>query len=282
MKKIKLYLNNAGYCVAKKSHSIKGAEKKPIHFNALFGLIEHPEKGWILYDTGYADRFFEATRSYPHKIYANITKVVLKPEEEVQAQLMAFGIEPEDIQHIILTHFHADHVAGLKDFKNATIYCSKKAFLHAKNSSHFWGFSKGILKDLMPADIENRVQFVEEIGTTQTDDIFGERIDLFNDDSILVYYLPGHAVGQIGILLETTKQQYFLIADACWNQVAYKDLKLPHPIVRTFFSSWKSYKDIVQKLHEYHKKHPEVTIIPTHCNETTDQLINSKIDMDAL
>ena len=49
MKKTKLYLNHAGFCVAKENESIRGGRKLKIKFHALWGLIEHPEHGYILY-----------------------------------------------------------------------------------------------------------------------------------------------------------------------------------------------------------------------------------------
>jgi glyoxylase-like metal-dependent hydrolase (beta-lactamase superfamily II) len=111
MKEVKLYLGYAGFCEAKESHSIRGEANRDIKFHALFGLIQHPEKGWILYDTGYTKRFYAYTKSYPNKLYAKLTKVFVTEEDEIKNQLKHFGIKPTDIKHIIITHFHADHVA---------------------------------------------------------------------------------------------------------------------------------------------------------------------------
>ena len=282
MKNIKLYLNNAGYCLAKGNHVIKGGKREQVKFPALFGLLHHPEKGWILYDTGYTDRFYNATKSFPNKIYAKLTLVEIKPEEEIKAQIEQIGLHPDDIKHIILTHFHADHIGGLKDFKNASIYCSKKAYKHTMSLGAFFAFSKGVLKDLIPDDIGERVHFIEDIAKQVNDEIFGVRYDLFNDDSIYVYNLPGHATGQVGILVQTNKHQYFLIADACWTYRAYKKLKFPNQIVRVFFSSWRDYQASIFKIRAFNFQNPEVIIVPTHCTETTEQLIAKKIDLDVL
>ena len=76
--KVKLHLGYAGYCLAKETHTIKGGNNINVKFNALWALIHHPINGYILFDTGYTKRFFEATKKYPNKLYANLTKVVLK------------------------------------------------------------------------------------------------------------------------------------------------------------------------------------------------------------
>ena len=85
--KVKLHLGYAGYCLAKETHTIKGGNNINVKFNALWALIHHPINGYILFDTGYTKRFFEATKKYPNKLYANLTKVVLKKGEEVKEQL---------------------------------------------------------------------------------------------------------------------------------------------------------------------------------------------------
>jgi glyoxylase-like metal-dependent hydrolase (beta-lactamase superfamily II) len=282
MKKVQLYLNTAGLCYSKENHVIKGGRKKEIPFKALFGVIYHDDLGWILYDTGYTDRFYECTRRFPSSIYAKLTKVEINKEDEVASQLQRFGLNPNDIKHIIITHFHGDHVCGMKDFPSATFYCSKKAFEYTMKLNKTFSFSKGVLKDLIPDDIYDRVKFIEDVGREFDDQIFGTSYDLFGDDSIHTFNLPGHAVGQIGIQLRTNKKAYFLVADACWVRSAFIEGKLPNPIVRLFFSSWKDYKETVNKLANFHKENPEVKMIPTHCNETLSEVINEKFNMNVL
>ena len=282
MKEVRLYLNNAGFCYAKESHAIKGGSDTDIKFSALYGLIYHEQQGWILFDTGYTERFYTATKFFPDKIYALLTKVSIDPYQEVKEQIKNFGLKCSDIKHIIISHFHADHIGGLKDFENAVFYCSRKAYSQAKNINRHLGFTKGVLKSLIPVDFENRVKFIEDTGTPLRDDIFGLKFDLFKDNSILTYDLPGHAEGQIGIELKTKAQHYFLIADACWFDKAYKDLSLPHPIVRLFFSSWKDYKETINKIHQYHQKYPDINIVPSHCSLTTEALIPKSYDLDVL
>jgi glyoxylase-like metal-dependent hydrolase (beta-lactamase superfamily II) len=280
--KIKLGLGYAGYCFSKANHVVKGDSSDQIKFHALFGLLHHPDKGWILFDTGYTTRFYDATKTYPNKIYADATKVVVCQENEIKAQLHTLGLKTSDVKHIIISHFHADHIGGMKDFNDAVFYCTKSAYLNLTNTSDFLAFSKGILKDLLPENLADRIIFIEDFSSAISDVIFGVKFDLFNDGSILVYNLPGHAAGQIGIELKTKKGTYFLVADSCWDKRAYQQAMLPNPIVRLFFDSWKDYKESLAKLSRYHDQFPEVLIVPTHCSKTTHNMVFKQINMDVL
>tara|TARA_B110000037_G_scaffold21730_2_gene24145 strand:+ start:1379 stop:2227 length:849 start_codon:yes stop_codon:yes gene_type:complete len=282
MKNSKLYLGYGGHCFAKAKHVVKNDPNKEIKFHALFGLIQHEEKGWVLFDTAYTNRFFEATKSYPNKIYAKLTKVFIDTSDHVSNQIRNFGIEPDQVEHIIISHFHADHIGGLKDFKNAKFYCSKIAYQHMTKTNKFTAFTKGILHDLIPDNFSRKVIFIEDYARKIKDDDFGHRYDLFNDQSIYTYDLPGHAAGQIGIQVQTKKDNYFLIADACWDQRAFKDEALPSKIVKLFFDSWQDYILSIDKISKFHIKYPKTIIVPTHCKSTTDKLISRNFDLDAL
>ena len=122
------WLKTAGYCTSHEHHALRGGRRTEIRFPATYGVILHPEAGWILFDTGYTDRFHQATRRLPGSLYAKLTPVTIPAEEEAVAEVRNMGIRPEDIRHIIVSHFHADHVGGLRDFPNATFYCTRAAF----------------------------------------------------------------------------------------------------------------------------------------------------------
>ncbi|WP_242157096.1 MBL fold metallo-hydrolase [Aestuariivivens sediminis] len=277
----KLYLGYAGFCYSRENYAIANGRNQDIIFNALWGLIEHPKEGYILFDTGYTGRFYSATNNYPNKIYNQITKVHISPEQEVKAQLATSGISADSINHIFISHFHADHIGGLRDFPNAIFHASSIAVNQMQKISKSFAFTKGILKDLIPDDFMNRLSLIDKKLKVELP-FLGIAYDLFADGSLKAVPLPGHAAGQMGLLLSTNRQSYFLIADACWLKESYVKGTLPSPIVRLFFDSWSDFKSSLKKVINFHKNEPQTIIIPTHCAETTDPLIRSKIDLDVL
>jgi glyoxylase-like metal-dependent hydrolase (beta-lactamase superfamily II) len=282
MQTVDLHLSVSGFCYAKENHSIRNGKKENIKFHALWGIIKHPCKGLILFDTGYTDRFYIETNRFPNTIYANLTKVEINKEDEVKAQLEKNGINPLEIKHIIISHFHADHIGGLCDFPNATFYCSQDALKQFLKIPTSIAFTKGILKNLVPIDFHDRIQIIEEISKSNTHPIFNQTFDLFSDQSIGIVSLPGHAAGQIGILLRTSKRNYFLVADAVWNREAFINDRLPNSIVRLFFHSWKDYKKSILKIKKFSYANPDAAIIPSHCWASYEKLISTKINWDVL
>ncbi|MEI2826429.1 MAG: MBL fold metallo-hydrolase [Dermatophilaceae bacterium] len=126
MTAVRVELIVAGSCRSVGGLAVAGQGLRPIDFPALVAVIEHPRTGIVLFDTGYTDRFDEQTRPFPQRFYRWLTPMRLAPEATVVAQLAARDISADDVEHVVVSHLHADHVAGLRDFPRARITFSNR------------------------------------------------------------------------------------------------------------------------------------------------------------
>src|SRR5215217_3345712 len=162
MKRCRVHILRAGACSHPQVMTRRDGSLKPVEFPALAALILHPDEGAILFDTGYDPAFFEATRTWPEILYRWMTPVDLKPGEAVAEQLPRFGVGPEAVRAVVVSHFHGDHVAGLHRFPNARIFCARAGLEQVHKDGRFARVRQGVLASLAPADIDARAVFFED------------------------------------------------------------------------------------------------------------------------
>ncbi|MFE5321156.1 MBL fold metallo-hydrolase [Paenibacillus sp. NPDC056579] len=260
---------SGGYCTHKEWVTIQGGSSRTVPFPALFALIEHPRLGPVLFDTGYTERFFQETVRMPYSLYRRMTPVYYTPQDSAAYQLRQRGIEPEDVRIIILSHFHADHIAGLRDFPNAAFVYLQEAYDAVRFRSGWSAVLAGYLPGLLPDDFETRSRPIDEsrLAELPPDFPFRRGMDLFGDGSVIAVDVPGHAAGQIGILLSTGSGDIFLCADAVWSSRAFRERRPPHWLAGFIMSSRSEYMKSFDNIVQVHKRYPELQLIPSHCSE---------------
>jgi glyoxylase-like metal-dependent hydrolase (beta-lactamase superfamily II) len=266
---MELNLLTAGRCYQYEKVVRKDGRIKLIPFPATFALIHHPVAGYILFDTGYSAHNFTEMQAFPYRIYQWITPIHLAPGESAKEQLLARGIQPQAIRTIILSHLHADHVGGCRDFPQATFLCSSREYAKIGGKRGFAALKEAFVPGLLPADFLARAKYVEDTSNVEHARLsthFNEIYDLFGDGKLLAVFLPGHTAHQFGLYVENDGAATFYISDACWTHEAYRSLKLPASLARLVKSDYAQYLDTVQRLHQFYLANPDVTIIPCHAN----------------
>ena len=267
---VKLF--ECGYCTHPEKMVNPKKSLKKIKFPATVALLKHPTKGYILFDTGYSERFMDATKAFPYSMYAKLTPVFFSESQSIKNQLREEGIHSSEIRYIILSHFHGDHTAGLKDFPSAKILTFKKAYHHIKQFSKFKALTKGCLVDLLPEDLCERMDFIDDSNKITLSDQFhpfNEGFDVFGDESLFAIELTGHAIGQLGLFISLKSGKNLLLcADAVWQSQAYEELIFPHKMTHLLIEDLQSYRRNIEKLHQLSKNAPELDILPTHCLKT--------------
>ncbi len=285
MRRCDVHFLQAGYCRHPEVATLTGGSLSSAVFPALAGLILHPIEGPVLFDTGYDEAFFRATDPFPQRLYRWLTPPTLPEQASVRLQLKRFGLSPADVKWVILSHFHADHIAGLRAFEHARIACAKSGLDAARRGGVVRALLGGVLRDLIPSDIDSRLVFFEERPRTALPGAFrpfAEGSDIFGDGSLLAVELPGHSPGHWGLVGRGADDGlHFLVADAAWTCRAIRENRSPPWITTAFLGNTRSYRATLHNLHRMQTDAPEVLVTPSHCAERAAQIETASMDRRA-
>lgn len=206
---------------------LKDGAWRPVTLGVRYGVWLHPSEGPVLIDTGYGPEVTSGPRSLALALYAAVIrpKLVQMPE----AVLERLGFTAADVNTIVITHFHADHVSGLRRFPNARFVAAGWPALKAQ--SGFQHLRHGVFTELLPNDFEDRLTAMENLPDIALP--FGSARDIFGDSSLLGLDLPGHALGHTGVVWPEQKLIY--AADAQWLKRAALDNRPPRGPARLIY-----------------------------------------------
>lgn len=275
MRRVSLTGFRVGHCRHPQAMAIRGGRWAPVDFPALAFLILHPEEGAILFDTGYDPAFWQATEPFPERLYRWTMPPVLHAGEALADQIAVRGIAPGEVRHLILSHFHADHMAGTHRFPNATIHAARAGFEALCRGSRLSSVRRGMLRALVPPGFDRRVRWFEDAAPVALPaDLtpFTEGADLLGDGSLLAVPLPGHCPGHWGLVLRDEAGLHFLVADAAWFSEAIRtDTPPPWPTMRLLGDAAAT-RATLHDLHCLHRRNPDIRLTPSHCAECAERL----------
>lgn len=279
MREVRSFPLDTGSCRHPARMTIRDGGWQPIDYPAVAMLIVHPEEGPILFDTGYDPAFLIATEAFPERFYRIATPVELAEGRDAASQCAAHGVQPEDIRHLILSHFHADHIAGTHRFPNARIHCARAGLEDSRRGGRLARTRRGILSALIPDDIAARAAFFEDAARLDLPrDLlpFERGADILGDGSLLAVELPGHCPGHWGLVMNDARWGlHFLIADAAWSLDAVRRNMPPPAVTTTFLGHTQRVRGTLGALHRLWQRNPDVRITPCHCPERAAEIGDS-------
>ncbi len=259
-------LLDTGYCLAWEHHVIQGGAHRRLQCHSLVALLHHPQHGWLLWDSGYAPRMLEATQALPFSLYRRATPLFLSPQLAVCAHLQRRGLTPAMIRRVIISHFHADHIAGLRDFPQAELIALHSAYADVAARRGLQAVRRAFIPALLPADFQERATLLPAFMGVALPGL-GATHDLLGDGSLLLVALPGHARGQIGMLAHTQRGELLFAADGCWLTRSLREQRPPSRVTHFFVDDAQAMRTTIEHLHTFAQARPDVMIIPSHCPE---------------
>jgi len=192
---VRIYLLDLGSLVIDRSDVLWHIDVgTPVRFPVYGVYIDHPE-GRFLFDTGYDLEHVKAV--LPFELPEQT------PQQTLPEQLKLCGTTPQEIDVVINSHFHFDHVGGNQHLTNATLITSKhelrsllvpEPFERLGYSDVAW-YQRGVTK----------VRFVEG------DSELARGLTLFTT--------PGHTISHVSLLAEPEGRRPMIFAgDAAYSQ----------------------------------------------------------------
>jgi len=220
-------------------------------------LVDHPEAGWILYDTGIPDNWEDI---WTKKMLATIA--VKKPAHtSMEHQLGLVGITPKDVKHVIISHLHMDHTGNVKLFEDANFYVAKEDMAFATlnllamneeqyQDNFFW------IKEEVFCKVKSR-NYIDR-----------DEEQLFPGIDIIT--LPGHTPCVLGMVVHLKNQPIIAVADAI-NVIENYNGQVPGAMYDSlgYLQSLRKIKDLEKKYgakvlfgHDINQLENEVKIAP--------------------
>jgi glyoxylase-like metal-dependent hydrolase (beta-lactamase superfamily II) len=195
-----------------------------------------------------------------------VTPTRITAEEAAVAQVRALGYDPGDVKTIILSHFDPDHFGGLKDFPNARVACSWRAWEDVRSLGRWGALKARLLPGHLPEDMAGRLWLLPDPAGPPIS-VFDTSLDLFGDGSVRLVSLPGHAPGQLGAFVRRASDgvDLLLAADAVWNLAALEANGYRGGAHRWLAVDKKAQDETYRKLRRLRDEWPALRIVPAHC-----------------
>jgi glyoxylase-like metal-dependent hydrolase (beta-lactamase superfamily II) len=131
----------------------------------------------------------------------------------VAAQLKAGGLDPGDVDLVMLSHVHYDHHGDPEDFPNAKFVIGNGAMDVLKNGLGGIASHQHFEPDTLPDDRSSELSDPKG-GDWKPLGPFPAALDLFQDGSVFVIDTPGHLPGHVNLLCRTKDRWLCLCGDS--------------------------------------------------------------------
>lgn len=223
---------NSGNVTAFERLLLRGGSLKKTIIPVRYGIFQHPTAGVVLIDTGYGPRVCTGPRTWGLRAYNSVFGPTLLPDQSPIAVLAKTGYSPLDVRHVIVTHFHADHIAGLRDFPNARFLAHRQSYRNLAPTirtrmQQMRNLRHGNFIELLPDDFANRIDDIDAIHEIEAPLGLGLGRDIFGDGTVLSIDLPGHAEGHFGVCFPGGPRPILYAVDVQWMARAIYERRIP-------------------------------------------------------
>jgi glyoxylase-like metal-dependent hydrolase (beta-lactamase superfamily II) len=225
-------------------------------------LIQHEGRN-ILVDTGLSPEWLQTPGPYIARYFGPLGRLLpallptRPPPQPLTGQLAALGVQPEQVDTILMTHLDLDHIDGVRQFPQARVEVHPAELAAAEH----------------PPDARLRYRYIPKqwegvtlsappdhpLGATAAEP-FTVGYDVTGDSAVIRVPLPGHSPGHSGVLVRLAGDRLILLAgDAAYT--AWQ-AHTHHPAPTTWNpEGWTASH---AQIAAFHAAHPRALIVFSH------------------
>jgi glyoxylase-like metal-dependent hydrolase (beta-lactamase superfamily II) len=169
---------------------------KSVEFSSTCYLIRHGQDA-IMWDTGVP----ETAVNDPKGWSTLPSLIVYHLERTLTSQLAEVGLEPADVNYVILSHSHGDHIGNVKLFPDSEVIMQK--------AEYDWIHS-GPLAD---PKLETLTALARDLlGHPKKLRLIQGDLDLYGDGSVELISTPGHTPGSQSMMVHLERSGYIILS----------------------------------------------------------------------
>ena len=201
----RLYVFDCGTLVYNKpeDYNLTRDEVKDSNMGVTCYLVVHP-RGMLIFDTGLNDRLVG------RPLYENVLEGYGQIKfNTLSGQLADIGVRPANIDYLVLSHYHWDHIGNAGDFTGSTwlVYKADRDQMFNSTARAYPWFNQY-------SALEN----------SKTMLLSGDH-DVFGDGTVVVLATPGHTEGHCSLLVRLKNTGPVLLSGDLYHYAEERDLR---------------------------------------------------------
>ncbi|MET1065179.1 MAG: N-acyl homoserine lactonase family protein [Arthrobacter sp.] len=230
-------------------------------------VIEH-EQGLVLFDTG-QDRASVTDSGYfprgiPGFLYRRLARFAIGRHETLTQRLADIGYDIADVRWAVLSHFHQDHIGGLRELKHAQIIASTAEWTSLQRRD---AELQGLMRRHI--DLPGLSWQLLDFPAGQGEPIgpFDSSHDLFDDGALVLVPTPGHTAGSVSLLVRRKgKLPLLMVGDLSYEEALLRGERVPG------VGNRKALLATTRAVKALWAEYPDLVILPAHDPGASDRL----------